>query len=43
MKLSGTRSKEKSTRKRLEDEGGEVEWLEKRLAETQAELESSRN
>ena len=42
MKLSGTRSEEESTRKRLA-EGGEVEWLKNRLAETQGELESSRN
>ena len=30
-------------RKRLVEEGGEVGWLKKGLAETQAELESSRN
>ena len=30
-------------RKRQAEEGGEVEWMKKRLAETQAELESSWN
>ena len=43
VKLSGTRSEEESTHKRLAEEGGEVEWLKNRLAETQGEQESSRN
>ena len=43
MKLAGTQSKAAPARKRLAEKDGEIEWPNSRLADTQAELESSRN
>jgi len=42
-KLSSTQSDEESARKRLAEKDGEIGWLKKRPAETQAELEGVKN